>query len=91
LAVPCILQPNECSVHDGRLMHGSEPNTSGLRRCGWTLRFVSADVKMAKERLPYHNMYLARGRNLTGQQLADPTKAYPEMLEQRINAHFRMH
>lgn len=90
-AVPCILQPNECSIHDGRLMHGSEPNTSNKRRCGWTLRYVGADVKMAEDRLGLHNMYLARGRNLTGQPLADPCRSYPEILEKRMNAKFKLH
>lgn len=90
-AVPCILQPNECSIHDGRLMHGSEPNTSTMRRCGWTLRYASADVKMAEDRLGLHNMYLARGKNLTGQPLADPGRSYPEILEKRTNTKFKLH
>lgn len=91
LAVSCILQPNECSIHDGRLMHGSDPNTSSKRRCGWTLRYASADVKMADDRQGLHNMYLGRGRNLTGQPLADPRRSYPEILEKRTNTKFKLH
>ena len=32
------LQPNHASLHDGRLMHGSDPNTSNIRRCGSSVR-----------------------------------------------------
>ncbi len=43
------LQPNECSLHDARVMHGSDPNTSDQRRCGWTLRFAATTVKFDEE------------------------------------------
>ena len=33
-AVYLELDPNECSLHDARVMHSSEPNTSDTRRCG---------------------------------------------------------
>jgi hypothetical protein len=78
--VLCQLQPNECSLHDSRLIHGSKPNTSPLRRCGWTLRFARGDVKLNPDLANCHNMYLARGRNVTGQPLADPSRTYPELL-----------
>ena len=81
--VLCELQPNECSLHDSRLIHGSKPNTSNIRRCGWTLRFARGDVKLNPELADRHNMYLARGRNVTGQPLADPSRTYPELLEGR--------
>ncbi len=90
-AVPCILQPNEASLHDGRLMHGSEPNTSDMRRCGWTLRYARGDVKLNPELLAAHQMYPARGRNVTGQPLGDPSKAYPELLDGRKNQRVRFH
>ena len=78
------LQPNQCSLHDARIQHGSEPNTSSLRRCGWTLRFCPASVKFNHEKLAgMHNVYLARGRNLTGNTYADPTKSYPELVTRR--------
>src|SRR4051812_38083488 len=34
-AVALELQPNQASLHDGRLMHGSDANTSDIRRCGY--------------------------------------------------------
>jgi ectoine hydroxylase-related dioxygenase (phytanoyl-CoA dioxygenase family) len=78
------LQPNECSLHDARLMHGSEPNTSNIRRCGWTLRFCPTTVKFNAEKLAgAHNVYLARGRDRGGNTYADPTKSYPELMVRR--------
>jgi hypothetical protein len=78
------LQPNECSLHDARIMHGSEANTSDIRRCGWTLRFVSAACKFDEERFAgAHQVYLAKGRDLGGNQYADPTRAYPEVMAKR--------
>ncbi len=83
LAVPCELQPNHASLHDARLMHGSPPNTSGIRRCGWTLRFISAATRLNTEFADRQLMFLARGRNLAGQPLADPTRAHPEIMDKR--------
>ena len=40
-AVPLELEPNQASLHDGKLMHGSDANTSNLRRCGYTMRHIS--------------------------------------------------
>jgi len=78
------LQPNQCSFHDARIMHGSEPNTSNLRRCGWTLRFASSAVKFSQERFDGgHQVYLARGRDRAGNVYADPTRAYPEIMKHR--------
>lgn len=78
------LQPNQCSLHDARIQHGSEPNTSNLRRCGWTMRFCSTRVKFNTEAFDgAHHVYLARGRDLGGNVYADPTKAYPEVLAKR--------
>ena len=76
------LQPNQCSLHDGRIQHGSEPNTSNLRRCGWTIRFTSTAVKYADFK-GAHQIYLARGRDRAGNTYADPTRAYPEVMAAR--------
>jgi len=78
------LQPNECSLHDARIQHGSEPNTSSIRRCGWTLRFCSAAVKFNQQMFDgCHHVYLGRGRNLANNIYADPTRAYPEVMQRR--------
>lgn len=78
------LQANECSLHDARIMHGSEANTSNIRRCGWTMRFCSTKVKFNEERFAgAHQVYLAQGRDLGGNRYADPTRAYPEVMARR--------
>ena len=78
------LQPNECSLHDARIMHGSDPNTSDIRRCGYTMRFTSSAVKFDQDRFDgMHQVYLARGRDLGGNVYADPRKAYPEVIAKR--------
>ncbi|MDX2185506.1 MAG: phytanoyl-CoA dioxygenase family protein [Opitutaceae bacterium] len=78
------LQPNQCSLHDARIQHGSEPNTSNIRRCGWTLRFCSTRSRFNQERFAgAHQVYLAKGRDLAGNVYADPTRAYPEVLAKR--------
>jgi len=81
----CVeLQPNECSLHNARLMHGSDPNTSNIRRCGWTMRFCSSSVKFNEARFDgMHQVYLAKGRDLGGNRYADPKRAYPEVMAKR--------
>ena len=81
-AVPCILTPNQCSLHDGRLMHGSPPNMSNQRRCGYTMRYIRSSTRLSEEARQYHQIYLARGRDLAGQAYADPTKRYDELFKQ---------
>jgi hypothetical protein len=76
------LEPNQCSFHDARIQHGSEANTSTLRRCGWTLRFTSAAVKFHDFK-GAHVVYLARGRDRAGNTYADATRAYPEVMAVR--------
>jgi len=78
------LQPNHCSLHDARIIHGSEPNTSDIRRCGWTLRFCSTAVKFNQDKFDgTHVVYLAKGRDRGGNLYADPTRAYPEVIARR--------
>ncbi len=76
-AVPCILAPNEASLHSAKLMHGSPPNHSAMRRCGYTMRYMPTHVKWTED--PAHQLYLARGRDKAGNCYADPSKAYPEL------------
>lgn len=91
-AVPCELQPNECSLHDGRIIHGSPPNTSRIRRCGYTMRYLPATVKFNEANAgAWHQVYLARGRDRAGNQYADPTRAYPDKARYREAAGKRGH
>lgn len=78
------LEPNQCSLHNARTQHGSEANTSQIRRCGWTMRFCSSSVKFNEELFGgAHLVYLARGRDRGGNVYADPSRSYPEVLARR--------
>lgn len=79
-AIPIELEANQCSLHDGRIIHGSEPNTSSKRRCGYTMRFVSTRVRANHEQIgAWHHLYLVRGKDHAGNVYGDTTKAYPEL------------
>ena len=82
-AVLIELQPNHASLHDGRLLHGSPPNTSEIRRCGYTMRYMPSSVKMSESAYEAHNIYLARGRDLAGNKYGDPSKSYEELARYR--------
>lgn len=82
-AVACELQPNHASMHDARLMHGSEANKSNIRRCGYTMRYMSSACRLADSYKGRHQIYLARGRDLANQDYADPTVSYASVMEQR--------
>jgi len=78
-AVDCALAPNECSVHHAKTIHGSNPNTSPLRRCGYTMRYVPASSKFRPEQMwagakSAFQIYLARGKDTGGNEYGDPTK-----------------
>ncbi len=75
-AVNCVLQPNECSLHAAGLAHGSEANRSGLRRCGYTMRYVSTRTRLNVDAGPDDGfrLYLARGRDHAGNNYGDPTR-----------------
>ncbi len=65
-AVYFELLPNQCSLHDSRIIHGAEANTSAQRRCGYTMRYFSTAHEVYRDRSPDHKVWLARGRNLAG-------------------------
>ncbi|XP_010866942.2 probable alpha-ketoglutarate-dependent hypophosphite dioxygenase [Esox lucius] len=39
-ALLCPLLAGQMSIHDGLLVHGSDPNTSSRRRCGFVVRYI---------------------------------------------------
>ncbi|XP_061182481.1 phytanoyl-CoA dioxygenase domain-containing protein 1-like [Saccostrea echinata] len=45
LAQPCPVRAGQMSIHDGLLIHGSEPNTSSRRRCGFVIRYVATSAR----------------------------------------------
>lgn len=82
-AVPCVLESNRASLHDGYMIHGSPPNTSSIRRCGYTMRYIKTSTRFNPEHYNAHALFLARGRDYRVNQFSDPTKAYPELMEAR--------
>lgn len=81
-AVDCILQPNHASLHDGRLIHGSNANTGTIRRCGYTMRFISAATKYVADPDDTFQIYLAKGQDKAGNTYGDPTKPNTAWMEQ---------
>ena len=61
------IEKGECHFHDAYTVHGSLPNHSDRRRCGYTMRYMPAHV-VFHPLGPHdqHRVYLARGRDLTG-------------------------
>ncbi|GAA2033556.1 hypothetical protein GCM10009839_37480 [Catenulispora yoronensis] len=83
-AVPIELAPNECSIHASTLIHGSRANVSSRRRCGFTMRYISTDVRFNHEEVgDRHQIYLARGVDRAGNQYADPTVPNPALVAHR--------
>lgn len=66
-AVYFELQRGEFSLHDGRIVHGAQANTSSMRRTGYTMRYLPTSVRMFENELNEGwKIWLARGRDLAG-------------------------
>ena len=65
-AVYFELERDECSLHDSRIVHGAAANTSPLRRCGYTMRYMPATTRMNPEAAIGHKLWLARGEDRAG-------------------------
>jgi hypothetical protein len=83
-AVAFELEPNQASIHDGRIIHGSAANTSPNRRCGYTMRYISAATRFDHDKHPHHQIYLARGKDRAGNRYADPETVYSDFLRDRL-------
>ena len=65
-AVYFALQPNECSLHEARLIHGANANTSTKRRAGYTMRYFPTSTLIYPEKNEGHGVWLARGKDVAG-------------------------
>ena len=65
-AVYFELRPNECSLHEARIIHGAQANTSDKRRAGYTLRYFPTTTKVHPEKNVGHKIWLARGEDKAG-------------------------
>lgn len=67
------LLPNECSLHEARIIHGANANTSDKRRAGYTMRYfpttsqVYADLPANRN----HKLWLARGEDVAGNRFVN--------------------
>lgn len=70
-AVYFELEPNECSLHDGRIIHGAEANTSDRRRAGYTMRYFSLETKFNPDAPgnETHRLFHCRGENIANNSL----------------------
>ena len=65
-AVYFALKPNECSLHEARIIHGAQANTSPFRRAGYTMRYFPTSTRVYPEKNAGHQIWLARGVDLAG-------------------------
>jgi ectoine hydroxylase-related dioxygenase (phytanoyl-CoA dioxygenase family) len=66
-AVDFELERGQCSLHDGRIVHGAKANTSEVRRTGYTMRYFPASVKVLPvEQNAVWKLWLARGKDTAG-------------------------
>ena len=63
------LAQGQLSLHHMYIHHGSEPNASDRRRCGFAIRYVTPDVAPAVGR---YGATLVRGEDRVGRFVADP-------------------
>jgi len=65
-AVDLELEMGECHFHDAWTVHGSNPNFSDKRRCGYTMRYMPATVRHYPDPGWPHHIYLVRGQDRSG-------------------------
>ncbi|PAX06942.1 phytanoyl-CoA dioxygenase family protein [Sphingomonas lenta] len=70
-AVFFTLAPNQCSLHDARIIHGARPTTSSRRRAGYTMRYFPTTSRIVPETNAEHAVWLARGRDRAGNRYAN--------------------
>lgn len=65
-AIYFSLSPDECSLHEARIIHGANANTSPNRRAGYTMRYFPTTTQIYPEANPGHKLWLARGKDIAG-------------------------
>jgi ectoine hydroxylase-related dioxygenase (phytanoyl-CoA dioxygenase family) len=70
-AVNCVLKKGGASFHAPYIIHGSTPNVSPHRRCGYTMRFMPTETRLLREGplakwFREHPLFLLRGRDAKG-------------------------
>ncbi len=76
-AVDLVLKAGDVSVHHPNLIHGSNANTSGKRRCGLTIRYIPTTTRIVSEK-QWPSAFLLRGRAMPGVNSYLPRPRYVE-------------
>jgi hypothetical protein len=84
-AVPCVLGEGEASLHHAKLIHGSPANTSARRRVGYTMRYTASTTRLQPDNLFKHQLYHARGKDYGLNRYGDPSRTYPDLMENRAS------
>ncbi len=83
-AVAIELEPNQASIHDCHLQHGSNANTSSMRRCGYNMRYISTRTRINQDKIGhFQKIFLARGRDYAGNSYGDPAVSYIDLARTR--------
>jgi hypothetical protein len=75
-AVDLVLEPNQLSVHDVRLIHGSRASTSSECRMLFAVRYIPARVTYNRQQDESFPTFLARGSDAGGGHDDDPMKTW---------------
>ena len=63
-AITFELRAGHASLHEARIIHGADANTSSRRRAGYTMRYFPTTSTVSPD--PKHKLWLARGKDLGG-------------------------
>jgi ectoine hydroxylase-related dioxygenase (phytanoyl-CoA dioxygenase family) len=74
-AVDIVLNPGDVSIHHPNVIHGSQANTSDLRRCGLTIRYIPTTTRITG---PNASPFLLRGNAVDGVNTYLPRPRYVE-------------
>lgn len=75
-AVDIVLRPGDVEVHHPNIVHGSNANTSAMRRCGLTIRYIPTSTRITAPEQPYPSAFHLRGE--PGVNTYQPVPTYVE-------------
>ena len=64
-AVDLVLNAGDVSVHHPNVVHGSNRNVSGKRRCGLTIRYIPSTTRIVTDK-QWPSAFLLRGEAVEG-------------------------
>jgi hypothetical protein len=76
-AIDLILKAGDVSVHHPNVIHGSNANTSPMRRAGLTIRYIPTSTRIISDE-PWPSAFLLRGQAVPGVNEYLPFPKYVE-------------